>query len=218
MKSVAVIPAYNEGKYISDTVKHAKQYVDEVIVVDDNSSDDTYTLAKQAGALVLQHRMNLGKASATKTGCETAYKRKAQIIILIDGDGQHNPDEIPNFLKSFDDETDIVFGSRINTKSMPLIRKLGTKSLEYSMKWLFHVNIRDMQCGYRAFTSRVYPILRWKSKNYHADAEITARVGKNKLRYKEIPIETIYHDSYKGMTIIDGVSLLIKLLIWKIKL
>ncbi len=218
MKVIAVIPAYNESQHIHETVTKVRPQVDEVIVIDDASRDSTSLLAKHAGARVLTHKANLGKAGAIKTGCEAAIHLHAEVIILLDGDGQHNPEHIPEFLRMMDEHTDIVFGSRMNLDNMPLVRKLGTMALRHSMKMLFRVNIADMQCGYRAFRTAVYPVLKWKSRNYHADAEMTARAGKSKLRYKEIPIETIYHDDYKGMTIIDGVTLLGKIFIWKFTL
>ncbi|HAZ28794.1 MAG TPA: hypothetical protein DCY48_03425 [Candidatus Magasanikbacteria bacterium] len=218
MKTIAVIPAYNEAKHIAEIVSEVKKYVPDVLVIDDASADATRELAKRAGATVLRHPINLGKAGAIKTGCDAALSLQAEIIILLDGDGQHDPKHIPEFLAALDEQTDIVFGSRNDLNSMPFVRRLGTKMLEISMKRLFHVNILDMQCGYRAFRTRVYALLQWNSNNYHADAEITARVGKNNLRYKEIFIDTIYHDSYKGMTIIDGLTLLGKIFIWKLTL
>ncbi|KKU48131.1 hypothetical protein A3H10_03430 [Candidatus Uhrbacteria bacterium RIFCSPLOWO2_12_FULL_46_10] len=219
MKPIVVIPAYNEQEHIAEVVRSAKQYVPQIIVVDDASKDDTKIKAVNAGALTIDHIVNLGKAGAIKTGCDAAVCLGADIIILMDGDGQHDPSRIPTFLDILKDDTvEIVFGSRTDLREMPFVRRAGTKLLEYSMRYLFQMSICDMQCGYRAFRTRVYPLLRWDSKNYHADAEITARTGKYHLPYKEIPIKTIYHDSYKGMTIIDGLMLLGKIVIWKFTL
>lgn len=219
MKTIVVIPAYNEQEHIAEVVSSAKKYVPEIIVVDDASTDETTIKAKNAGAITLHHIVNLGKAGAIKTGCDAAVRLGADVIILMDGDGQHDPVHIPAFLSALDNNAvDIVFGSRTDLTDMPFVRLAGTKLLEYSMRHLFKMNIRDMQCGYRAFRTRVYPLLRWDSKNYYADAEITARTGKYRLRYREIPIKTIYHDSYKGMTIFDGLKLPLKLLIWKLTL
>jgi|SRR3989338_1655203 len=217
MKPVVVIPAYNEQAHIFEVVRSTKQYVPGIIVVDDASRDTTQAMARSAGAITLHHIVNLGKSGAIKTGCDAAVRLGADIIILMDGDGQHDPKHVPEFLNALKDKNvDIVFGSRLDLKAMPFVRKAGTKLLEFSMRHLFQVNICDMQCGYRAFRTRVYPLLRWNSNNYHADAEITARTGKYHLFYKEIPIRTIYNDPYKGMTIIDGLSLLGKIFIWKI--
>ncbi len=218
MKTIAVIPAHNEEKHISEVVYETKKHVDEVIVIDDYSKDQTSVLAKKAGAIVIRHRVNLGKAGGLKTGCELAFQLGGEVIIFLDGDGQHNPAKIPVFLEEIQKGAQIVFGVREDISSMPFTRKLGTKALEIMMSTLYGLHITDTQCGYRAFRADIFPLIKWKSKNYHADAEITARVGKKKLRYKTIPIETIYHDAYKGMTVTDGMGLLFKLFIWRFTL
>ena len=95
MKTIAVIPAYNEAKHIAEIVSEVKKYVPDVLVIDDASADATRELAKRAGATVLRHPINLGKAGAIKTGCDAALSLQAEIIILLDGDGQHDPKHIP---------------------------------------------------------------------------------------------------------------------------
>lgn len=219
MNPAIVIPAYNEGLHIGDVVRSALSFVTTVIVVDDASKDQTSEEAKKAGAIVLRHPINLGKAGAIKTGCDAAECLGADIIILMDGDGQHDPVHLPEFLSIFQNpDVDFVFGSRTDLRTMPFVRRLGTELLEFAMRRLFKINICDMQCGYRAFRTRIYPKLRWTSKKYYADAEITARVGKFHVPYREIMIRTIYHEPDKGMTMYDGIALPLKLLIWKFTL
>ena len=101
-KVIAVIPAYNESKYIGDVVRETRKYVDEVIVVDDASKDNTGEIARRMGAVVLRHCINLHKGATLKTGCEAAIGLGAKIILTLDGDGQHNPDEIPQLLEKLD--------------------------------------------------------------------------------------------------------------------
>lgn len=219
MNSIVVVPAYNEERRIGDVVRSALPYVSQIVVVDDASRDRTSEEAKNAGAIVLRHPVNLGKAGAIKTGCDAAVVLGADVMILMDGDGQHHPSHLPEFLKILENpQVDFVFGSRTDLRSMPLVRRLGTELLEFAMRRLFNIDICDMQCGYRAFRSRIYPQLRWTSKKYYADAEITARVGKFHVPYREIMIKTIYHEPDKGMTIYDGIALPLKLLIWKFTL
>ena len=104
----AIIPAYNEENRVADVVTNAKRYVDKVIVVDDGSSDKTYDAAKSAGAVTLKHIVNLGKGAALKTGCDYAITQGADMLIVLDADTQHDPEEIPNFIKTLK-EADIVF-------------------------------------------------------------------------------------------------------------
>jgi glycosyltransferase involved in cell wall biosynthesis len=98
MKTTAVIPAHNESMNITDVVSGCKKYVDSVIVVDDGSKDNTATLAEKAGAIVVKHLQNGGYGRALTYGIKNAMELGADVIITIDGDGQHNPADFPNFL------------------------------------------------------------------------------------------------------------------------
>jgi len=211
----AVIPAYNEEKRIYEVVKNTKKYVDNVIVVDDGSSDKTKEIAKKAKAIVLRHLVNLGKGASLKTGCDFAIENKADIIIVIDADNQHNPKEIPNFLESIK-KHDVVLAYRRRNKNMPQTMQFGNWFINKTIKFLYGIKIKDSQCGYRAFTSKAYKKLRWKASDYSMESEMITNIGKNKLSYAEIPVETIYSDKYKGTTIFDGIKIVIDLLIWRI--
>lgn len=216
MKTTLVLPAHNEEKHISEIVSRAKVYVDTVIVVDDGSRDDTFQKAQNAGAIMLRHRTNLGKAGALKTGCEAAVRLGTDVIALMDSDGQHKPEDLPRFFDTLEKEhLDVIVGSRKGGDKMPTVRRYGNLLLEWASRSLFHVDVQDIQSGFRVFRADVYPKLRWTSKNYHADAEMTVRIGRHKLKYKELYIDTIYLDSYKGMTAIDGLKLLFNIILWR---
>jgi glycosyltransferase involved in cell wall biosynthesis len=127
LRVVACIPCFNTEKHIGDVVARTKKYVDNVIVINDGSHDETTKKAQAAGATVISHGVNLGKGAAMKFGAETA---NADIIVFLDGDGQHNPDEIPLLLQPIiDGQADIVFGSRFlhdsKKTSTPLNREIA---------------------------------------------------------------------------------------------
>ena len=210
-----IIPAHNEEKRVGSVIKTVKKYVKNVVVVDDGSKDDTGKVANNAGAFVLVHILNLGKGAAAKTGCDYALKKGAEKIILIDADGQHNPDEIPKFLEALK-EADIVFGYRKIGKGMPFVFRMGNRFLSKAVRWLFGIKLKDTQCGYRAFRADVYLKIRWRARDYGMESEMIANVGKKHLRYKEIPIETLYLDRYKGTTILDGVKIALNLIKWRL--
>lgn len=219
MKTALVLPVYNEERYISHLIERAKKHVDIVIAVDDGSRDKSFETIQESGAVGLKHIINLGKSSALKTGCEAAIKLGADIIIFMDSDGQHLPEDLPRFIEILEkNEADMVIGSRVGGDKMPFVRKYGNELLKMVVQMLFSVAIKDIQSGYRAFRSEHYQYLNWRSKNYHADAEMTARAGKYGLRCKEIFIDTIYNDPYKGMNIIDGIGLLFNIVTWKFTL
>ena len=200
-----IIPAKDEEKHIKDVISNTKKYIKNIIVVDDGSDDKTSSIAKQSGAIVLRHSINLGKGAALKTGCEYV-KDKADLIIFMDSDGQHDPHDLPRFIKELK-KYDIVFGSRKINKKMPFIFRFGNFVINTVSNILFHVKLSDTQSGFRGFKSNVYEKIKWKSKNYSVESEIIANSGKHNLSYKEIFIETIYNDKYKGTTIMDGIKI-----------
>lgn len=211
----AVIAAKDEEKYISEVIKETKGYVGHVVVVDDGSHDSTKKRAEETGAIVLKHITNLGKGAAIKTGCEYAISNGADLILLLDGDGQHEPKEIPNFLSKLE-YYDIVFGVRTKRKSMPLILKFGNWFINKATKILYKIDINDTQCGFRAFKCKIYPKIKWKSSDYSMESEMIANAGKERLKYSEVRISTIYSDKYKGTTVLDGIKIVMNLLWWKL--
>ncbi|MDP2683931.1 MAG: glycosyltransferase family 2 protein [bacterium] len=219
MKSVLVVPAFNEKSRIIEVLKKASKFVDNVIVIDDGSTDNTYEIIKSIGnnVIALRHKINLGKGAAMKTGCEAAIKIGTDIIIFMDADGQHNPKDIPSFINKIKEENlDIVFGSRKIGKDMPLVMMLGNKFLSIATSLLFGIYISDTQSGFRAFKMSVYDKIKWNSTRYSVETEIIVNASKKKLRRGEVEIETIYNDDYKGTTILDGIRIFINMLIWRV--
>jgi glycosyltransferase involved in cell wall biosynthesis len=155
-KSLAVIPCYNEEATIGSVVIKTKRHVNEVLVVDDGSSDDTVTIAAAAGATVISHKKNRGKSSAIKTGFTYAIKNGFDYIVTIDGDGQHNPNEIPALLDNIQkNDFDIAIGFRAGQRTeMPLWRKVGKRVLDYATGAGNGGFVTDSQCGFRAFNKK----------------------------------------------------------------
>ena len=212
--NIAIIPAFNESRTIKEVIKKTKKYVDKVIVIDDGSSDNTFNEAESAD-IRLKHIVNIGKGLALKTGFEAAIRENADTIITIDSDLQHDPGEIPLFLDKIK-EHDIVIGTRSLNKKMPIIFRFGNSLIHYIFKILFNLNIKDTQCGFRAFKAEIYPLIKWQALNYAVETEILAKAGKNNLKIAEVPIKTIYADKYKGTNIIDGVKIIFSMLKWKV--
>jgi glycosyltransferase involved in cell wall biosynthesis len=210
-----IIPACNEEKRILDVINNTKKYAKNIIVVDDGSKDSTYNKARKKGVDVLRHIINLGKGAALKTGCDYAIKQGAKKLIVMDADGQHDPSEIPNFVKNLNN-VDIVLGYR-KLKNIPLVSKFGNWFISRATKLLYGLDLKDTQGGYRAFKSNVYKKIRWKANDYSIESEMIANIGKYGLRYKEIPIKTIYEDRYKGTTVLDGIKIVFNMILWKLK-
>lgn len=211
-----VIPAFNEEKRISQVLNKAKRYGHPIVVVDDGSTDKTCETAKGTfGVIVLRHKINLGKGAALKTGVEAAFSLGAQAVIALDADGQHDPKSIADFYNQLSLGNDIVFGYRKLAGKAPIVRFAGNRLGAVVVKLLFGIYRNDLLCGYLAFTKRVYSKIHWESTRYGLETEIVARVGKNKLKYSEVEIETIYIDKYKGVSIIDAIGILPSVLKWR---
>ncbi len=154
--TIAVIPCYNEEATIGSIVLKSKRHVNEVLVVDDGSSDDTAKIAKEAGALVVSHKKNKGKSVGIKTGFKYALANGFDYVVTIDGDGQHNPAEIPNVLGNImNNGYDISIGFRHGTSTeMPKWRRVGKRILDYTTGFGNGGFVTDSQCGFRAFNKK----------------------------------------------------------------
>jgi glycosyltransferase involved in cell wall biosynthesis len=155
-KTLALIPCYNEEATIGSMVIKVKRYVDKVLVIDDGSIDDTAKIARAAGAQVISHKNNCGKSGAIKTGFQYARERNFDYVITIDGDGQHNADEIPLVLGDLmNNGHDITLGYRAGDNTeMPGWRKVGKRVLDYATSFGNGGHVTDSQCGFRAFNKK----------------------------------------------------------------
>ncbi len=213
------MPAFNEQKNIENTLKTLTKLKLPIIVVDDGSEDDTYDKANRFKILTLRHKINLGKGAALKTGCEAAFREGSEGIVVMDADGQHNPDDLPKFLNALNEEKyDIVFGSRNYDSKTPLVRFIGNKIASVIISVLFGIHLSDTICGFRAFTKKAYEKMNWESQGYGIETEMVIKTAKNHLKHKEITIDALYHDKNKGVTILDAFFILLDILRWRLSL
>ena len=210
MGCFVIIPAYNEQESIGKVINGAKEYSENIIVVDDGSKDNTYENANSLGVTVLKHGVNLGKGAALKTGCEYAFQNGADKVIVMDADTQHDPKEIPKFMEAMENN-DLVLGIRKVPDSMPLVLKFGNKFINQTLGLLHGIKVQDSQCGYRAFTINAYNQMIWDATDYYVETEMLIKAGKKGIKYTTILIETIYSDKYKGTTVLDGVKIVMKI-------
>jgi glycosyltransferase involved in cell wall biosynthesis len=213
LKLFAVIPAHNESAHIKNVVMGTKKYVSKVIVVDDASKDDTFEIASKAGATVLRHIVNLGLGGTLKTGCDAAILLGADAIVTLDGDGQHDPSEIPKLLDAMKrNNSDAVFGERPFNKEMPFVKRLGNYFFLFYSKYLFGIKVRDTQTGFRLFTKEAYQKIRWSSTDYAVASEMLINAERARIKYVPQEVRTIYNDDFKGTTILDGVKIANKMM------
>lgn len=216
MRTIAVIPCYNEGPRVAEVVRAVAARVDVVVAVDDGSRDDTAAALAASPCVLLKHRVNLGKAAALKTGLLASLRLSPDALVLLDADGQHRPEDIPVVLAPLrGNQADMVVAVRALDRSMPAVRRFGNWMLARVARALFAATVPDIQSGFRAFRATAVSQLLWTSSGYAADAELTCRAAWMGLRVLTVSIPTVYGDAYKGMGIADGVQLLGLLLSWR---
>ncbi len=192
-KIIAAIPAYNEEKYIGTVVLKTKQYVGEVIVVDDGSTDQTGNVARLAGATVIQHKRNKGYGASIQALLAEARRRDPDILILLDADSQHNPDEIPSLIKPIFDGSDLIIGSRVQQSSnIPRYRRIGLRVLSYFSRILSGEKVADSECGLRALSSKAIAELKLTQNGMAISAEMIATAAERGLKIVEVPVSAIY--------------------------
>jgi len=192
MRICVIIPAYNEAENIGSVVSGARRFIEDVVVVDDGSTDDTAAKAKGAGAILLEHKVNQGKGVALKTGFDYALEKDYDAVITLDADGQHDSGEIPQFIEAAR-EADVVVGTRAgNRAGMPLIRRATNTISSWILSGLSGERLTDTQSGYRLIKTRVLKMAKTKTAGFEAESEILLEAIGRGFRVVEIPIRTIY--------------------------
>lgn len=189
-----LIPAFNEVKHIVDVIKKAKQFLP-VIVVDDGSKDETASVSIKAGAVVYKQVPNQGKGAALQRGFQEAVKSGYDFLITMDADGQHDPEELPLFLKSFEEtRADLIIGYR-DFSQMPLVRKIANSSGGIAFSWAVGKKIRDNQSGYRLISKRLLQeVLRSEETGFEYEVEVIVKCIQSGYTLGWVPIKTIYAD------------------------
>lgn len=216
MTKVAVLlPAYNEEVAIASMILLSSKYADEVIVIDDGSTDRTKEVSELAGATILSHNKNKGKGVALKTGFE--YAKDFDIIVTIDADGQHNPSEIPLLLKPIlDDEADLVNGSRYingHETSTPTYRRVGQTVLDKTTNIASGVKITDSQSGFRAFSSKCFQCFNFDPEGFGIESDMLIEAANHNMRITEVEITVRYDvNTTTANPVVQGVSVLLRVL------
>jgi glycosyltransferase involved in cell wall biosynthesis len=196
----AVIPAYNEEKTIAKVIEGARRHVTEVLVVDDGSTDGTPEVARNAGAIVLRHSHNVGYGASLATGFKYVKNNGASILVVLDGDGQHDPDQIPQLVAPIiEGKADIVIGSRFmddeQKSQMPAYRRFGIGVVNKAWRFASSDSMTDTQCGFRAYSRRAIDGINIMEAGMNVSLEILDQASKNDLRIVEIPVTVNYDGS-----------------------
>ena len=186
---LAIVPAYNEADTIADVVAETGQYVDKVVVVDDASSDDTAARAREAADGVVTHPKNMGVGGAVHTGYLVGIRESFDVVIQIDGDGQHDPADIPRLLAAMDEhDADMVVGSRFlndSYREYSFVRRAGIRFFTWEANVLGDLDITDVTSGFRAYTTELLADLS-RPENSHWALEQTLEASRKGYRIVEV--------------------------------
>lgn len=193
-RGCVIIPAYREAGRIGVVVERVREFVSDVLVVDDGSPDETATQAAQAGAIVIRHPANCGKGAALDTGFRAARERGFDFVITLDGDGQHAPSDLPAFIQEFKRTgTPVLIGTRMAaTRDMPWVRYLTNRFMSWLLSREMGQWIPDTQCGYRLYVLAVVPEISVQSKRFAAESEILMDLSQRGVKIGSVPVTTIY--------------------------
>jgi glycosyltransferase involved in cell wall biosynthesis len=190
----ALIPAYLEEAEIQAVARRTLAQLDHVLVVDDGSPDRTAEEARKAGAEVIRHERNQGKGAAIKTGLRELAARGFRYALILDGDGQHLPEEIPGFIAEANRSgAPVVVGSRMSDlRKMPFVRRMTNRYMSARISRLCGQPVPDSQCGFRMLHREVIPHLFCESNNYDYETEMLLIASREGFRIVSVPVSTIY--------------------------
>lgn len=221
MKLAIIMPAFNEEEVLASVIKSLPKKlngIDEIvsIVIDDGSSDSTYKIAKKHAHHVVRNLVNMGVGTATKIGIEAAKMLEVDIIVTMDSDGQHSPDDITRIIKPIvEDGHDIVIGTRmLEKKDMPFIKTIGNWGMNVITFLVFQKWVSDSQSGMKAMSKNAFTKIQIDSAGYEICSEIIGEAKFHRLKMTEIPIKTIYTDysKIKGQNIFNAINIFTRIL------
>lgn len=225
MKLTIVIPAFNEGKVIASVLKSFPKKIKgadcvKTIVVNDGSTDNTLEEAKKHADFVANHVINLGAGAAVITGFQAARKIGADIVVILDADGQHNPKNIEKLIQPIlDKKAEVVIGTRmLNSKGMPAIKVFGNWAMNVMTFITTGGWSTDTQSGMRAISRKALDRMQLQAVGFEYCSEIVGEARRCNLKLKEVPIETIYteYSKSKGQSIVNAINIFTKLVIIRI--
>ena len=197
----AVIPAYLEEKHIGDVVRRTLLQLANVVVVDDGSTDRTAELAKNAGANVIVHEQNRGKGESIKSGFRYWLEHDAAYVVILDGDGQHLPEEIERFLAAAASGLgDLLIGTRMNdVREMPFVRRAVNRYMSRKISRICGQDIPDTQCGFRMVHREIIPDLLGGTERFDYETEMLILASRAGCRIASVPISTVYSDEVSSI-------------------
>ena len=197
----AVIPAFHEEKHVADVARRTLEHLDHVLVVDDGSTDATAAAARNAGAEVIVHPLNVGKGESIKTGLRHWLDRDFRYVVILDADGQHLPEEISRFLEAAcSTRAELLIGTRMqDVREMPFVRRAVNRYMSNKISLLCGQLIPDTQCGFRMMHRSLIPDLLGGAERFDYETEMLIIASRKGCRVESVPITTVYSDEVSSI-------------------
>jgi len=204
MNLFVLIPAYNAADTLPAVIERTTRSVspEQIIVVNDGSTDATGSIASSRGVIAVHHQQNKGKGAALQSGFDEALKRNCDAVLTMDADLQHQPEDIPRFLALYTlSRYDVIIGSRLHhMKGMPIHRMLSNTITTTLVRLRTGASIADSQSGFRFIVRRVLQRIRLESTGFEAETEFLIKAARSGFSIGSIPIETVYANERSHMT------------------
>ena len=199
MRVCVIIPAHNESKTLAVLIDQIRKLKLGLVVIDDGSTDNTAVIAEQNKAILIRNPENMGKGAALIRGLKYCLKNDFDACITMDGDGQHLPQDIPDFLElaAKNDEVGLIIGNRMSChRSMPLIRVFTNKFMSWLLSRIVKQKIYDSQCGFRLIKRKVLEKLTLRTQKFEIESEMIIQASRSGFKIGSIPIHTVYQKEH----------------------
>jgi len=196
MKYCVILPSYQEAGRIGNVIERVREYCFDIVVIDDGSTDATADEAEKTGVVVLRHEVNRGKGAAVTTGLNYARENGFEFVIAMDGDGQHDPADIPVFVEAYRRTGDrAILGNRMaDPRTMPPVRRLTNRFMSWLLSRRMRQRVPDTQCGYRLYKCEGFPAVSEESQRFDFDSEVLLKFSDMGVKIGEVPVKVIYGD------------------------
>ncbi|MCM8824235.1 MAG: glycosyltransferase family 2 protein [Candidatus Omnitrophica bacterium] len=200
MRIWLIIPAYNECESLGRLLKEIKKYNLSILVVDDGSKDNTYSIAINLADKVIRNDRNRGKGVSLKQAKQFLIENvDFDYIITMDADNQHDPSDIYKFIEEAKNGEYFVIGNRMyNPQGMPLIRVWTNRLMSWFISKIVRQNIPDTQCGFRLIRRKVLEVIDTESNKFEIESELLIKAARKGFPIKSIPIKSIYFKNHRS--------------------
>jgi glycosyltransferase involved in cell wall biosynthesis len=209
-----LVPCFNEGKVVKNTLNELSNFFNNILVVDDGSTDNTYDILCSMDVTIVRHPINLGQGAAIDSGFKYLLREdKSKCVITFDADGQHSIKDAVSFAGEITScKEDVILGSRFinNNSNVPFLKKIALKLATHISNLILGLKLTDTHNGMKAFKIKCLRQINIQIDGYGFESELISKIKSSGISYKEMPTEIIYSDysMKKGQSLRNGLRII----------